>query len=403
MLALSKKIPINPGVYTFRSRGGIPLYIGKASNLRKRLVSYWRRNVSDKIKMMLAEATKVDWIETGSEIDALIKEAELIKAYITKYNILMRDDKNYFCVGITKEKFPRIFITHQPFASAQRQKIKEYIGPFTSGAALKSTLRLLRSVFPYCTCTEVHKRPCLNSEIGHCPGYCCFQPAQSSNILHPPTQAENVGTLEVNGKEYRKNIRGIIAVLCGRKKKLLAGLKREMREASKRREFEKAAKVRDQVLGLENIAGHSVLTNRELMQRPHDWSKIQKNLEIILGIKVSRAEGYDISNISGTEATGSMVVFTEGRPDKDQYRKFKIGTVAEPNDIAMHKEVIKRRLQHPEWKFPDLMLIDGGKAQLNAALSVVKSSGLRIKVASLAKREEELYIEGKNLPIKLAS
>lgn len=394
MISPPKEISTKPGVYIFRAGSGAPLYIGKAANLKKRLVSYWQKDVSDKIRLMVKEATKLEWIEAESEIDALIKESELIKKHIPKYNILMRDDKNYFYVGLTKEVYPRIFFTHQPRALFKKKKIAEYIGPFTSGTALKSVLRLLRSIFPYCTCTEIHKRPCLSAQIRRCPGYCCLK-------------SEKLKAQSEKQIEYRKNIGSVAAVLKGRRRKIIQELKREMREAAKNQEFEKAGKTRDQIFGLENIAGHPILPNGELIRRPYDWDKIQKNLKSILGITIQRAEGYDISNISGEEATGSMVVFTQGRPDKNQYRKFKIKTVRGANDIAMHQEVIRRRLEHPEWKMPDLMLIDGGKAQLNAAIAALRNYQLLVtsykpKVAALAKREEELYIEGRALPLKLA-
>ena len=165
-------------------------------------------------------------------------------------------------------------------------------------------------------------------------------------------------------------MRNIVAILSGRRKKLLRQLKKQMREAAGSQEFERAAKFRNQLRGLENIFAHSVMNNNEI-RRPLNWDRIQKNLKTIFGRNIHRAEGYDISNISGTEATGSMVVFVEGRPAKSEYRKFRIKTVSQPNDVAMLREVIRRRLAHPGWKFPDLMLIDGGKAQFNTALAAL--------------------------------
>lgn len=345
---------------------------------------------------MLSEATKLDWIETESEIEALIKEAELIKKYRPKYNYLMRDDKSYFFVGVTREKFPRIFITHQP----KNLQTANFIGPFTNGGALKSTLRLLRKVFPYCTCRKPHKRLCLNTEIGRCLGCCCLK----QNV------ATNKRSLVSCNLRYRGNIRGLTLILCGKKQNLLADFKKQMREAARREDFEKAAKLRDQVAGVENVFAHRWVLENKLHGWYLDWRKVEENIQKLLGInkKISRVEGYDISNISGKEATGSMVVFINGRPVKSEYRKFKIKTVHQINDVGMLREVVQRRLKHAEWSYPDLMLIDGGRPQLNAVITALKFSVFSFQfskpfVTALAKREEELYTENRAQPIKLST
>lgn len=403
----SQSAPHTPGVYIFRI-GKTPVYVGKAADIRKRLGSYFRKNVSAKTRQMVSEATALEWIETPSEIDALIKETKLIKAHLPKFNVLMRDDKNYFYVAVTREEFPRIFLTHQLQKDRiGRIKLKkgqgvDYIGPFTSGPALKEVLALLRRAFPYCTCMQPHKRPCLNSQIGKCLGFCC----NKSNSEFRISNFE---------KEYRKNIKSIMAILTGKKKKLLADLKRQMRDAAQKEDFERAAKIRNQTESIENIFSHRPLTHKRSIHQKHapDWSKIERVIKSLLTIAspVSRVEGYDISNISGTEATGSMVVFIKGIPEKSQYRKFKIKTVYKPNDVAMHQEVMRRRLGHlRDWGTPDLLVIDGGKPQLHAIQKELRSlptgrqaGNARIHLAALAKREEELYIEGKQIPQRLDS
>jgi excinuclease ABC subunit C len=393
------KIPEHPGVYIFERGKKTVLYVGKATNLKKRLSSYWQKSAGDKVRRLLADATRVTWIETESEIDALLKEAELIKGFRPKYNVLMRDDKNYAYIGITKEAFPKIFPTHQLIADKAR-----YIGPFTSGSALKETVRLLRRIFPYCTCRKPHKRLCLNAQIGRCPGYCCFETRNPNSRIK-------------NREEYEENIQNIIAVLSGGKKKILIALRREMRIVVKKQDFERAARLRDQIAGLENVFSHR-MPWKNIIDRGHgNWNKIKHILQTVLGIKspISRVEGYDISNISGAEATGSMVVFKNGMPEKSEYRKFRIKTVHGANDVAMHNEVIKRRLQHSEWPYPDLMLIDGGKPQFNAAKSAFSrvrpynpivgsdptNHAKRVVIAALAKKEEELYTEKRKHPIRL--
>lgn len=398
MLSVAIHITTKPGVYIFY-HGTKVLYIGKAANLKKRTASYFRKNVGEKVRQMLREATSLDWIETSSEVEAFLKEAELIKKYRPKYNIVLRDDKNYFYVGLTKEKFPKVFISHQ----LSRNKKANYIGPFTSGTALKITLRTLRRVFPYCACKKPHKRKCLSAQIGKCLGYCC--------ILEPQE-----GWRDIQILEYNRNIKKIVAVLGGKQKKIVRQIKKEMREAARGQDFEKAAELRDQLSGLENIFSHRLfLTGYRDETSMVPWERIEREVKILAGgpprarlatggrKSISRVEGYDISNLLGQEATGSMVVFVDGKPAKNEYRKFKIKWGRQISDVDMLKEIISRRLNHPEWSWPDLMLIDGGKPQLNAALSVLKIKKFwpRTAVIALAKREEELYLPGRRFSIPL--
>jgi len=388
--------PHAPGVYIFRT-GKTPVYVGKAADIRKRLSSYFRKNVSAKTWRMVQEATSLDWIETESEIEALIKEAEMIKHYHPKFNILMRDDKNYFYVAITRETFPRIFLTHQLQQDRiGRIKLKkgqgvDYIGPFTSGPALKEVLALLRRAFPFCTCTQLHKRPCLNAQIGRCLGFCCLPDAQ--------------GSASGGQKEYGANIKSIIGIVTGKKKKLLMQLKRRMQDAAEKQDFELAAKVRNQMLSIENIFAHRPTTHKKPVHKRivADWQKIERTIQALLGTTspISRVEGYDISNVSGTAATGSMVVFINGVPEKSEYRKFRIKTIDQPNDVAMHREVMARRLGHKDWPHPDLLVIDGGKPQLNAVQKELRPGNTDIRLTALAKREEELFIENRDTPQRL--
>ncbi|KKS37488.1 MAG: hypothetical protein A3G49_04005 [Candidatus Sungbacteria bacterium RIFCSPLOWO2_12_FULL_41_11] len=432
-----KKIPHKPGVYIFKDRHQKPLYIGKAGNLKNRLAFYFSQTIKiPKIAKLLEEAKKIQILETASEIEALIKEAELIKKYLPKYNVLMRDDKGYFYIGFTKEIFPKILITHQPDTrpkyqnpnpkSQTKHKIQKlkheisYIGPFTDGNALKITLRLLRRIFPYCTCKETHKRPCLNAEIGRCPGYCCFDNNSKFKILNPKFETNSKSKI-LNSKqrlEYQSNIKNIMAVLRGKKKQLIHELKNKMSTMSKNQEFEKAAVLRDQLFGLKNIFEHRQTLEVRPLARGQTSAELENRLKILLHTakNISRIEGYDISNISGTEATSSMVVFSKQAnsyaPDKNQYRKFKIKTVHQISDVDMMREVITRRFNHPEWIYPDLIVMDGGKPQLNAATAALKSQIPKHKpqinskfkipiITALAKQNEELYIERWRFPIKL--
>lgn len=409
-----KILPKSPGVYAFKQGKEFLnaehsrfltksrfLYIGKASNIRERVKNHFQRpGFRDNLFLNLVQ--KVGYLKTDSEIEALILEANLIKKYQPKYNVIWKDDKNFFYIGITKENLPRIFITHQPKPAAgswqlvaRGRKSKDtnykpqttiYIGPFIAGRPLKLTLRFLRRVFPYYTSKTHTKTPCVYCHLGLCPGP------------------------DPDIKEYKKNIKYVISVLKGKRKSVLRTLKKEMKFTSSVQDFEKAAKIRDQIRALENVFAHAKIFKEEKLMPEKDWSDIQKILQNLLKTKkqISRIEAYDVSNIQGKQATGSMVTFVKGMPDKNFYRKFKIKIEEKPNDIAMLKEILSRRLRHIEWPFPGVMLIDGGKAQLNAALQVLKKyqrksvlKSAKISVLALAKRKNELYVENRKKPILL--
>ncbi|MFY9462897.1 MAG: GIY-YIG nuclease family protein [Candidatus Sungiibacteriota bacterium] len=376
----ARSAPQIAGVYIFW-RGKTPIYIGKAGNLKKRLASYFRVNAAPKVRALREEATMLAWQETASEIEALIREAELIKKHLPKYNVLLRDDKSYYYVAITHEQFPRVFVVHKTRLAGKG--FRRAVGPFTSGSALFGTLRILRRIFPYCTCKQVHKRPCVNAQIGRCLGFCC-----DKTRTHDQTREEQ--------GDYQSNIRNIIAVLSGGRKRILSRLKREMRDHAKKHAFEAASQLRDQAEALENVFSHQYTLESNIQKRSkRDWQKIEKEIQKLLRTtkRISRVEGYDISNISGTAASGSMVVFINGLPTKSLYRKFKIKTVHQANDIAMHQEMMRRRLLRKKWDMPDMVVIDGGLPQLNAIRAVLRPGNENILLTALAKREEELYID----------
>jgi len=374
------------------------LYIGKAANIRERVRNHFQQPAF-RDNLFINQISRIGYIKTDSEIEALILEAYLIKKYQPRYNVFWRDDKNFFYIGITKENLPRVFITHQ-----LKSKLEiEYIGPFVEGKPLKQTLRFLRRIFPYYTVKKHPRTLCSYCHLGLCPG------------PNPDVT------------EYKGNIKNLISVLKGKRKSVFNNLKKEMKSASSLQDFEKAAKNRDQIMALERVFSHiKIFAKTGVYER---WPNTQKVLQNLLKTKkkISRIEAYDISNIQGREATGSMVTFINGMADKNFYRRFKIryegkpstrakhgaGLVphrnkvsgAGPNDIAMIKEVLARRFLHPEWPFPDLILIDGGKAQLNVgiyALQQYKSvKSASISVLALAKRKNELYIENRKRPILL--
>ena len=362
---LISKAPTGPGVYMFTG-GRRKLYIGKASNLKARLSSYLK-TTDQRILQMLSLATGVKTLETGSEIEALITESQYVKRYKPAFNIMLRDDKNFFYVDLTKEEWPKVFITHRP----------TLFGPFTDGTALKTTLRYLRRIFPYCTCKKPHNNFCLNYHIGKCFGFCCLK--------DNPEQSRRAAEIE-----YKRSIRAIKNILSGKKTSLLKGLEKEMIALGKKEEFEKAIELKNKIEKIKRVFENAKII-RDIGHKTLD----KKN--------IYRIEGYDIANIQGKYAVGAMVVFSNGKPDKNEYRKFKIYSKQSSDDTAMLKEVLTRRFNHPEWPAPDLILIDGGKAQLSAALKVICT---QIPVIALAKDEKhrgsKIFISGNKNSISLS-
>jgi excinuclease ABC subunit C len=394
------KLPTAVGVYAFKKEAGV-LYIGKAINIKERVKSHFNQPTF-KDSIFIPKTQKIGFLATGSEIEALLLEAQLIKKYQPRYNAQWKDSKNYFFTAITKEDFPRVFITHQLLAI--NHQLLTSIGPFADGNSLKQVLRILRKVFPYRTCRNLPKKPCLYYELRLCQAPCLQKLKMKNEKLKTTILSEKTV------RDYKKNIENLIKVLRGQKTRVLSGLKREMQMASKNQDYEKAKTLRDQALALENIFQHSHILSQEKNHDPQGVVELQK----LLGLKrkIKRIEGYDISNIQGQEATGSMVVFENGQPNKNEYRKFKIKRSKKPNDTAMLREALERRLKHQEWPLPEVMLVDGGIGQLNVALKVksqnskgksVKQKSIveKIRVITLAKRKNELFLEGQKKPVLL--
>jgi excinuclease ABC subunit C len=366
-----KRLPEKPGVYCFLAKNNSCLYIGKASNLKKRVKEHFQKQ-NFKESLFLKETEKIGYLATDSEIEALLLEAKLIKEKKPKYNVLWRDDKNYFYVAISLEPFSRVYLTHQKTLDSKTK----FLGPYVDGTALKIALRTLRKIFPYYTVKKHPQKECSWCRLGLCPGP---QPHK---------------------KEYQQNIKNLINVLKGKKiKEIIKSLENKMKKFAQKKDFENAAKVRDQIFALKKV-----FENAKIIEKPKksNFEKIQEDFQKYLGIpKIERIEAYDISNLQGKEATGAMVLFEKAAPAKNLYRKFKIKIAGKPNDYAMLKEVLQRRLKHQEWSLPDLILIDGGKGQLSAALKILQKFKKNIPVVSLAKKRNELYLPNKKNPILL--
>ncbi|MEI8067668.1 MAG: GIY-YIG nuclease family protein [Candidatus Shapirobacteria bacterium] len=364
-------IPSSPGVYIYRNSENKIIYIGKAINLKKRVSQYFQRDdaLGQKTLQLVSQINKIDYKVVGSEIEALILEASLIKQYRPKYNSQLKDDKSYVYITITKDKYPLI---KSAFKSTLNSDSIFY-GPFPNSTAVKSLLKTIRHIFPYYS-SHHSKNKCLYCHIGLCPG--------------PDISISN----------YKKNISQIKNILSGNFRKLLSDLTKEMKIFSKNENYEMAKIKLDQINAINYfISGWRNLNNLyQQIDLPEDQTnKALAELKMILSPhlnnlkNINRLEAFDISNLGNKYFVGSMVVFQNGNIDKNEYRKFKIYSKDTPDDQLMIKEVVYRRLKHPEWGTPQIILVDGGKPQVSAANSVIKN----IPIIGLAKREETIVIK----------
>lgn len=376
-----RDVPKSPGVYFHKNAQGEIIYIGKAAVLKNRVRQYFQtsRNRDLKTEALVAEIADVDWMEVESEIDALFLEAEMIRRYLPLYNISLRDDKSNLYVRIDYgSPHPTVSFTRRPLDDKAR-----YFGPYFNGQAIKRALKYLRKVFPYSTHTNaVPKRACLLYHIGLCPG---IEEGKTSLA------------------DYRQNLRMLMQYLRGECKTLMKQLEKEMKRHAARAEFEQAAFARNQLFALKELNKQIVFSDKEFLDISKDEGL--NGLVQLLGLhSVLRSiEGFDISHMQGTDNVASMVVFTNGVPNKAAYRKFKL-RIPGNDDFAHMHEALSRRLQEKhlkDWGVPDLLLIDGGKGQLNAAIKALSEAGVEIPVIGLAKREEEIIVHIERSHVRL--
>lgn len=415
-----KGLPQAPGVYKMKDAKGKIIYIGKATSLRDRVSSYWSRPHDSRIEQLVAEIKDIDYQVTPTVIEALVLEANLIKKYLPKYNVKLRDDKSFLYLGITKEDFPRLVLLRgvEIEAAIRRGKTpenagvnrrsarrlpastKQLFGPYTSASSLRAALDILRKIFPYRSCETMPKRPCLFYQIKRCPAPC-------------------IG--KISKKDYNYIIRQISLFFQGKKNRIIKNLELRMKNLANKEEFEAAGEIKRQIFALEHIRDVAIITQDDILPARKEKKDTWLNV-------FGRIEGYDISNTGGEQAVGSMVVFENGRAKKSDYRKFGIKTVVGANDIAMLREVLERRFrriknQEPclpagrsgikdskihdskflihnfhSWPRPDLILIDGGRGQVNAAEEVLRNYRLSIPVIGIAKgitRKKDEFIYSK--------
>ena len=371
---LKKKIsllPKEPGVYFHKDKSGEIIYVGKAANLNNRVRQYFQKSRLRDIKTdaLVAEIADVDWIVVASESEALFLEAEMIRRYMPRFNILLRDDKSLVYVRINKKaKAPNVTYTRRPLDDDA-----EYFGPFLSARPVKKSLQYLRKIFPYSTHTTLPSRGCLQTHLRLCPG---------------------PETAQYDRKQYLSNLNKLSLYLRGERLKVVKELQKEMTLAASDHNFEQAAKLRNQLRALQSLRVQIIFSDKENLDLSKDHALFALTNLLSLSKPPKRIEGYDISHMSGTDTVASMVVFDNGVSNKSAYRKFKMRTPGN-DDFAHMYEVIKRRLSQKnvkQWGKPDIFLIDGGKGQLGAAISARDELGFAMPMIGLAKKQEEIVI-----------
>ncbi len=329
--AQAKKLPTSSGVYLFLDKKGKVLYVGRAVNLRRRALNYFLAGIDPRIKEMVSVADSLKHYKTDNLLEAIILEANLIKKHWPKYNVKDKDNRSFVYIVIPRDDYPKPFIVRERELTKFSSTAKVF-GPFQNASLVKNALRIIRRIFPYSTCEPFSGKPCFSHQVGLCPGLC-------------------VGA--INKKDYQNNIKNIVLLLSGQKKRLLTKLKKENPE---------------QVRVFKHIEDASLIRVRELGCS-----------------KAHRIESYDVSHLTGKETYGAMVVFVDSKPDKASYRLFKIRTAKPGDDLGALKEVITRRFNHPEWPIPDLIVIDGGKPQISFVFKTLNSLHISIPLVGISK------------------
>lgn len=390
-----KSFPQSPGVYLMKDAAGVVIYVGKAKNLRSRASSYFLKAAAtdQRTASWIAEIVDIDFVECESEVDALLMESRLIKDIQPKNNKDLKDDKTFpYLMITTREEFPRIEVTREPRSTG----VKLY-GPFASAGALRGAIGVLQRIFKFRTCSlDISEsderwnwfRPCLLASIDQCSAPCNFR---------------------IGKDEYRRDIKRLQTFLDGGKKKLLAEMRDEMSAASKSLDFERAGVLRDEIEMLEKLDERGELDSHAQPEVFYiDPKKGLAGLRKVLGLPETPRviEGVDIAHLGGGETVASLVQFIDGLPFKPGYRRFRIQDVDGIDDFRSIYEVVSRRfrkLSDEGGTFPDILLIDGGKGQLSAAMAAFRDQEITPPtVISLAKKEEEIFRPGESESIVLS-
>ena len=349
-----ENLPGGPGVYLFK-KGARILYIGRATSLKSRVGSYFRNDLLEtrgtRLVDMVTLSESVEFYETDSVLEAIILEANLIKKHQPHYNTLEKDDKSFNYVVVTKETFPKVLVLRERELKANGQRLKAIFGPFPQGGIIRDGLRIIRKIFPFHDGSSIKKDQVeFYKQIGLTPDL----------------------SQEVVRKNYKNNIKNIILFFQGKKERVIKNLEKDMKYFANRKEFEMAGVMRNRIFALKHIHDVSLIKREELLSKAGNF----------------RIEAYDVSHISGTSMAGVMTVVTDGRADKNEYRKFRIRGFDSSNDVGALEEIMKRRLGHPEWLYPSLVVVDGSTAQKRRVENLFNQLGLQIPVIAVVKNEK---------------
>ncbi len=389
-------LPDNPGIYLFYNQQKELIYVGKATSLKSRVGSYFRlKKITRPIEAMMHEVVSIKYKNTDSVLEAVILEANYIKTFLPKYNVLGKDNRSWNYIVITKDEYPEVKTIRQHEYELKKKAEKAGVkyeeddfdlkqfahvfGPYP-GLNTKAAIKILREIFHFSSCKPDQKRPCLYYQMGQCVGVC---------------------VRAVSPKEYKeKVINPLVMFLKGQKKPLIKSLEKKMKVASKEENYEEAGRLRDQLKSLYRIEDITLI-NKSMVSLPSAGLSRSLHREGDGGgrlhltspdsegnIEIKRIEGYDISNLGVSGKVASMVVFDSAGPMKDQYRKFKIKSVEGQSDVDCLEEVIRRRFNHPEWEIPSMLLIDGGRPQVNRVEKVLQDLHILIPIVGIAKGPE---------------
>lgn len=371
------------------------MYVGKAKDLKKRVAQYWVRDaIGPKTKLLISRVAHIQTIHTASEFDALLLEAKLIHDLAPKYNVVLKDDKSPLYILLTlSENLPHVATARRSDIPKKLKRTDALFGPFPSATVARSMLRQLRHTIPYCTQKRRTGTPCFYTHLGLC--------APCPSVVEG-MQGGTVKTSLI--REYRTNIFRLKQILSGKSTRVIRDLTKQMQVLAQTLRFEEAGKVRSHIQHLSRLLQKSydpiVYVERDTAMEDIRKTELDGLLVILAPYipeltRLTRIECVDISNIAGTFATGSLVVLTNGNKDTSQYKRFRIRRnppAGGPNDVAMMAEVITRRLSHQEWPFPDLLVIDGGKPQISAAMKAMLQANHALPIIGLAKRFEEIIV-----------
>ena len=336
------KLPDKPGVYVFLDKKGGILYVGRATFLKRRVASYFRKNLDPRLKEMMSLAVKIRHYVTETVLDSFILEANLIKKHWPKYNIREKDDRSFVYIVIAKADYPKPII-------ARGKELKNFpggsariFGPYKNLRIVREILKIARRVFPYGTCKPNQGKPCFHYQIGLCPGICAGA---------------------VSKEDYQKNINNLVLFLSGEKKRLIKKLTKENPQKA------------------------------ESLKHINDVSLLIKEEDIGAGgEKLNRLEAYDVSHFAGKETFGAMAVFSNGTENKNEHRLFKIKNAPPGDDLAALREMTERRFRHPEWPFPDLIVIDGGRPQVLAVSRVLRDNNVKTPMLGVSKLQNDKLV-----------